>query len=58
VINGWRVFAHPLFLDQLEALIADVEALRRKDPKGYLISNKAPQTGAGALAAVCCRCRQ
>ena len=35
VINGWRVFAHPLFLDQLEALIADVEALRRKDPKGY-----------------------
>jgi len=23
-----------------------------------LISNKAPQTGAGALAAVCCRCRQ
>jgi len=34
VINGWRVFAHPLFLDQLEALIADVEALRRKDPKG------------------------
>jgi three-Cys-motif partner protein len=24
----------------------------------FLISNKAPQTGAGALAAVCCRCRQ
>ncbi len=23
-----------------------------------LISNKTPQTGAGALAAVCCRCRQ
>ncbi|MFM9101756.1 MAG: type II toxin-antitoxin system YhaV family toxin, partial [Cyanobium sp.] len=35
MINGWRVFAHPLFLDQLEALIADVEALRRKDPQGY-----------------------
>jgi len=25
---------------------------------GFLISNKAPQTGAGALAAVCRRCRQ
>lgn len=35
VINGWRVFAHPLFIDQLEALIADVEALRRKNPQGY-----------------------
>ena len=35
VINGWRVYAHPLFLDQLEALITAVEALRRKDPQGY-----------------------
>jgi len=34
-INGWRVYAHPLFLDQLEALITEVEALRRKDPQGY-----------------------
>lgn len=35
VINGWRVYAHPLFLDQLEALITEVEALRRKDCQGY-----------------------
>lgn len=34
-INGWRVYAHPLFLDQLEALITEVEALRRKEPQGY-----------------------
>ena len=27
-------------------------------PNVFLISNKTPQTGAGALAAVCCRCRQ
>jgi toxin YhaV len=26
-INGWRVYAHPLFLDQLEALISEVEKL-------------------------------
>ena len=32
VINGWSIFAHPLFLEQLEALILQVEALKRKDP--------------------------
>jgi toxin YhaV len=35
VINGWSVFAHPLFLDQLEELIARVESLKKKNPNGY-----------------------
>ncbi len=35
VVNGWTLFAHPVFLDQLEALTAQVEALKRKDPAGY-----------------------
>ena len=35
VVNSWRIYAHPLFLDQLELLITEVEALRRKDPQGY-----------------------
>jgi toxin YhaV len=34
-INGWTVYAHPLFLDQLEAIIVSVENARKKDPKGY-----------------------
>ena len=34
-INGWSIYAHPLFLDQLETLIAAVEKARTKDPKGY-----------------------
>jgi toxin YhaV len=34
-INGWRIYAHPLFLDQLEAMIATVEKARKKDPTGY-----------------------
>jgi toxin YhaV len=34
-VNGWSIYAHPLFLDQLEALIAKVEALRARDPKGW-----------------------
>lgn len=35
VVNGWQLFAHPLLLDQLERLIAEVERQRRKDPKNY-----------------------
>ncbi len=35
VINGWRVYAHTLILDQRKALITEVEALRRKDFQGY-----------------------
>lgn len=35
MINGWSLFAHPLFLDQVAALILKVEALKAKDPKTY-----------------------
>jgi len=31
-INGWTLLAHPLFLDQLEKLIAAVEELKEKKP--------------------------
>jgi toxin YhaV len=27
VVNGWAIFAHPLFLDQIETLIGQVEDL-------------------------------
>ena len=39
VINGWTIFAHPLFLDTLEALTAQVAALQQKDPSGYINKN-------------------
>lgn len=35
VINGWTLFAHSLFLDQVESLIEQVESRRRKDPENY-----------------------
>lgn len=35
VVNGWTLFAHPIFLDQLDALAAQVEAFKRKDPAGF-----------------------
>ena len=39
VVNGWTLFAHPIFLDQLEALTVQVEAHKRKDPVGYTKKN-------------------
>lgn len=39
VINGWTIFAHPLFLDTLEALTAQVAAMQQKDPRGYINKN-------------------
>ena len=39
VVHGWTVFAHPLFLAQLDALALQVEALKHKDPVGYLKKN-------------------
>ncbi|BAP88179.1 conserved hypothethical protein [Burkholderiales bacterium GJ-E10] len=35
VIHGWTVFAHPLFLGQLESLAHQVEGFKEKDPVGY-----------------------
>ena len=39
VVNGWTVFAHPLFLDQLEELTRQVESQKRKDPSGFAKKN-------------------
>lgn len=38
-VNGWSLFAHDLFLDQLDALIVDVERHRAKDATGYKQKN-------------------
>lgn len=39
VINEWNIFAHPLFLEQLEELTKKVEDLRRKNPENYKKKN-------------------
>ena len=33
VVNRWSFYAHPVFLDQLEALIEEVEKRKMRDPK-------------------------
>ncbi|MGH8848960.1 MAG: type II toxin-antitoxin system YhaV family toxin [Polaromonas sp.] len=48
---GWTVVAHPLFLDQLEALIAQVSALKDKDPKGFAKKNATKRLAAIAKLA-------
>lgn len=35
VVNGWQLFAHPQFLDQLDRLAAAVERERGKNPDGF-----------------------
>jgi len=35
IINGWSIFAHSLFLEQFEQLLAQVELLRQKYPQNY-----------------------
>jgi toxin YhaV len=34
-VNGWSIYAHPLFIDEFEALLQEVERLRAADPIGY-----------------------
>lgn len=46
VVNGWSIYAHPLFLDQLESLIAQVDADKARDPAHYRRKNSAKRLAA------------
>jgi toxin YhaV len=46
VVNGWTVFAHPLFLMQLETLTEEVKALKQKDPVAYVKKNASKRLAA------------
>ena len=39
LVHGWHLFAHPLFLAQVQTLSQQVETLQRKDPVGYVNKN-------------------
>ena len=45
-VNGWTLFAHPLFLEQLTQLIIDVQALKLKNPAEYHQKNAAKRLAA------------
>ncbi len=39
VVTGWKLFARPLFVAQLQALTAQAELHKAKDPQGYTRKN-------------------
>lgn len=39
VVNGWYIFAHPLFIDQYEDLLQQVQKYQKKDPVKYREKN-------------------
>lgn len=51
IINGWTVFAHPLFLDQLDAITRQVEGFKQKDPVGFTRKNASKRLAALAKLA-------
>lgn len=46
VVGGWSVFAHPLFLAQVEALTHQVEGLKQNDLVGYVKKNASKRLAA------------
>ena len=50
-IHGWTVFAHPLFMEQIEDLAQQVEALKKNDPSGYVKKNATKRLAAIAKLA-------
>ena len=45
-INGWTIFAHPFFLDQIDELIEEVEKIKQKHPEKYKKKNSSKRLAA------------
>lgn len=46
VANGWAIYAHPLFLDQLMTLTDEVEVRKRRDPETWRRKNASKRLAA------------
>jgi len=51
VVNGWTIFAHPLFLAQFEALTLQVAGLKQKEPAAFAKKNASKRLAAIAKLA-------
>ena len=40
-VNGWTLYAHPLFLDQIDTLIDEIKSRKRRHPKTWHKKNAA-----------------
>lgn len=45
-VNGWTIYAHPVFLAQYDALTVEVDLLRKKGPDDYTMKNPATRLAA------------
>ena len=50
-MHGWTLYAHPLFLEQLETLMGQVALLRQKDPANFSRKNASKRLAAIAKLA-------
>ena len=46
VVNGWSIYAHPVFLDQIDGLIKEVEVRKARAPKTWKKKNCAKRLAA------------
>jgi len=46
VVNGWTIFFHPLFLDELDFLVSKTEEIRKKDPNNFSKKNSSKRLAA------------
>ena len=46
VVNGWTLYAHPLFTEQVQILKEQVQALKAKDLQGYKKKNASKRLAA------------
>lgn len=46
LVNGWAIYAHPCFLDQFDALVNEVDALKQKLPEEFKRKNPAKRLAA------------
>jgi toxin YhaV len=51
VAHGWTIFAHPMFLEQIEKLTLQVDSFRQKDPTEYIKKNATKRLAAIAKLA-------
>ena len=45
-IHGWSIFAHPLFISQIDVLVEQVNFFKQKDPVGYVKKNASKRLAA------------
>jgi toxin YhaV len=44
--NGWTIFTHPLFLEQINTLTAEVESLKKRDSINFAKKNSSKRLAA------------